>query len=575
MKCYFRLFLKKLFLFIIICNSIFNVVTGTVPPAHDWIPNEMILDRTEIPKNILLGVTIGGWSHLRHILTIANILTDRGYNVTLTKRGNFTQSQQYPKIKFISLGEKLDLSKDLEIKHLVNEKVDTGRFKAVFKNHYAAYESIFLKLKEVAETIKPDLFFCDTLNNEPCFDVAWLMKKPLVGISTTLLGLTHVPYRSDPIFGCKVNMENESFWERFRCEFITPFQFLWSYKSSFENFNKIRANYGLPSLKTPTERWQNSLFLIDSFFGFETPISLPPLYQEIGPVLPDYFPPLTPDVEKFLNSHKRTMFVALGSYLFLSAENNAKLLQSIIEVIENNIVDGVIWANIEKYRESFPSSITLSDGRIISTSNIFDNKNPNIFMTSFAPQFSILNHTNTKIFLSHSGSGSIYESLYAGTPILALPITYDQPGNAEKLESAGVALTLDKTNLDVNDIVNKVERILNDEQIQISTKRLKTLAMINSKRKYRAADLIEFTLYSSVLKQKNTIDESDNNVEKWLFKELITPDTRMGLIRGKYLDVYTAALAIIVSIILLSIFIIKNLIFGKLFKIKKSKDKND
>lgn len=66
MKCYLRSFSKKLFLFIIICNSIFNVVTGTefkqhaVPPAVGWVPSEMMLDRTEIPKNILLGVAIGG-----------------------------------------------------------------------------------------------------------------------------------------------------------------------------------------------------------------------------------------------------------------------------------------------------------------------------------------------------------------------------------------------------------------------------------------------------------------------------------------------------------------------------------
>src|SRR5204863_382941 len=120
-------------------------------------------------------------------------------------------------------------------------------------------------------------------------------------------------------------------------------------------------------------------------------------------------------------------------------------------------------------------NITLSDGRVISTSDIFDNKNPNIHMASFAPQFSILNHTNTKLFLSHSGAGSIYESLCTGTPILALPITFDQPGNAEKLESAGVALRLDKLNINVNDILDKIERIQKDEQIQSNLKRIKTL----------------------------------------------------------------------------------------------------
>ena len=123
------------------------------------------------------------------------------------------------------------------------------------------------------------------------------------------------------------------------------------------------------------------------------------MFQEIGPVLPDYFPPLTPDLEEFITSHKRTMFVALGSFLFVSPENNAKLLQSIVESIENNIIDGVIWGNIKQNQENFPPAITLSNGKIVSTSDIFDNKDPNIYIANFAPQLAILNHTNTKIFL--------------------------------------------------------------------------------------------------------------------------------------------------------------------------------
>ena len=117
-------------------------------------------------------------------------------------------------------------------------------------------------------------------------------------------------------------------------------------------------------------------------------------------MLPDYFPPLTPELEEFIASHKRTMFVALGSVLYLSPENNEKLLQSIAESIENNIIDGVIWGNIKKHQKDFPPTITLSNGKIISTSDIFNNKDPNIYITSFTPQLAILNHTNTKIFLS-------------------------------------------------------------------------------------------------------------------------------------------------------------------------------
>lgn len=116
MKCHSltkRLFSKKFLHFIILCNLFFNVVIGAdprpsaAPPVSGWLPREMNLDRTEIPKNILVVVPVGGkllfsiakfnffiskitlnliigLSHLRHILTISNILADRGYNVSKT-----------------------------------------------------------------------------------------------------------------------------------------------------------------------------------------------------------------------------------------------------------------------------------------------------------------------------------------------------------------------------------------------------------------------------------------------------------------------------------------------------------
>jgi hypothetical protein len=64
-------------------------------------------------------------------------------------------------------------------------------------------------------------------------------------------------------------MENESFWERFRCEIISPLGLIWSFKGSLDKFNEERASYGLPPLRNPFERWQTSLFLLDNFFGFE------------------------------------------------------------------------------------------------------------------------------------------------------------------------------------------------------------------------------------------------------------------------------------------------------------------
>ncbi|CAB5206758.1 unnamed protein product [Rhizophagus irregularis] len=71
-------------------------------------------------------------------------------------------------------------------------------------------------------------------------------------------------------------------------------------------------------------------------------------------------------------------------------------------------------------------------------------------------------------------------------------------GNTQKLESAGVALLLDKFTLDVNDLVNKMSVLLEDAKIKKNLKRLEVLAKINSRRKYSSSRII-FDVYGALL----------------------------------------------------------------------------
>jgi hypothetical protein len=124
--------------------------------------------------------------------------------------------------------------------------------------------------------------------------------------------------------------------------------------------------------------------------------------------------------------------------------------------------------------------------------------------------------------------------------MLILPFFGDQMGNAQKLETAGVALSLNKLTLDVNDIVNKMDFLLKDKDIKKNSKRMKFLARINSKRKYRAADLIEYILHSGSL---------DEYVNDDFLKEWVPAEFRMGFIKANNLDIYGILLGIILTII--------------------------
>ncbi|CAG8853638.1 32320_t:CDS:2, partial [Gigaspora margarita] len=241
-----------------------------------------------------------------------------------------------------------------------------------------------------------------------------------------------------------------------------------------------------------------------------------PLHQEIGPVLPDIFPGLAPDLDSFLTTHPRTLYFALGTNVFIPPQSVINLLKSFLELIKQDIIDGVIWSTLRTdVSESF--QLANSSSQI---SNILNNEYPHIHVCKFSPQFAILSHENTKLFLSHGGAASCHESIYTATPMLILPIMGDQPRNAEKVELTGMALRISKTNLKIDDIVLKVKRLLNEESFKKNAERMQFLAKINSKRKDRAADLIEIVM--------NTV--------------------KMGFIRGNYLDVYAVAILLFLAL---------------------------
>src|SRR5687767_14148583 len=112
------------------------------------------------------------------------------------------------------------------------------------------------------------------------------------------------------------------------------------------------------------------------------------------------YPPLTSALSSFLSSHKRIMYVSFSTRVYTIPENYAILLQSFLEAIDRNIIDGIIWSL--SGLENSPTTITLSDDTSLETSEILNNLYTHIHVESLeklAPQVSILNHTNTKIFL--------------------------------------------------------------------------------------------------------------------------------------------------------------------------------
>ncbi|CAG8850382.1 29399_t:CDS:1, partial [Racocetra persica] len=95
---------------------------------------------------------------------------------------------------------------------------------------------------------------------------------------------------------------------------------------------------------------------------------------------------------------------------------------------------------------------------------------------------------------------------------------------------------------------SKVKRLLNEESFKKNAERLQFLARVNSKRKYRAADLIEIVMntakYEEIKDENSRFKINNEN----LVRDWITPDSRMGFIRKKYLDVYVVAIILFLAL---------------------------
>ncbi|CAG8573163.1 5036_t:CDS:2 [Gigaspora margarita] len=468
--------------------------------------------------------------------------------VTLISPGNYTAQS----INYRSIPQVIFEIEDFNIRRRKPPEID----EAFLDNDFSKLLSVVAKIgiqsyvpyyniyKQINDEINTDLFLCDNLINDPCFDLAWKLGKPAVGISSDLSQFINSPYKSDPIVGCHANMENESFYNRFKCAILMPLMHAWFSKESLKDLNAKRANVGIDPYWDSKGRVSNRLILSNNFYGFEVPSSDSPLHQNIGPVIPDTFPGITPVLDSFLNTHPRTIYFALGTNVIISPQNVITILKSFLELIDQNVIDGVIWSTV-RTDTSESLQLTNSSSQI---SSILNNEHPHIHISKFSPQFAILSHINTKLFLSHGGAASCHESMYTATPMLVLPIMGDQPRNAEMLESAGIALTISKANLKIDDIVSKVKRLLNEISFKRNAERLQFLVKVNSKRKYRAADLIEIVM--NTVKYQGVKDENggfkvDNEN---LLRDWITADTRMGFIRGKYLDIYGAAIILFLAL---------------------------
>lgn len=412
----------------------------------------------------------------------------------------------------------------------------------------ASWPDVYAGLKSLCldKTSRPEFIIADFF-----VDAAALDMQVEFGVPCAVV-YPQVPFLMAPVSyipgqpGFQVDMtaltsEHASLWARLRNEMVIfwglPHILPWM---RWQKAMRRRAGvmHQLPSGPKPS-----FLVLVNSFFGLEIPKDLPPLIAAIGPVLADEYPPLDSTFSSFLDSHSRTVYIALGTHVILPETDVLKIFSGLIHAMDAGLINGVIWSVSKTPRKEFNVAQNLhrADGEIINVGDVLAGKHPDFSIPLFAPQRSILDHSNTALYLTHGGGSSAQEALFHGVPVLTLGVFFDQLSNSAKLRMAGVGLSLDKFHFSPEEICAKLGELIQDKSGHIarSVERMKRIARVASRRKYLAADLVEEVMYDTELR----FDESGKEL---LPMHLQTADVRMSSWRARNWDLYSVVVGMLV-----------------------------
>ncbi|XP_049964203.1 UDP-glucosyltransferase 2-like [Schistocerca serialis cubense] len=99
----------------------------------------------------------------------------------------------------------------------------------------------------------------------------------------------------------------------------------------------------------------------------------------------------------------------------------------------------------------------------------------NVLARKWMPQNDVLNHPNVRLFITHSGLMGTQEALWAGVPMLCMPMFGDQFLNALKVESLGAGIKLEYKDITHQSLTSAMDALLNDPRYRERAKQLSRL----------------------------------------------------------------------------------------------------
>jgi UDP:flavonoid glycosyltransferase YjiC (YdhE family) len=109
-------------------------------------------------------------------------------------------------------------------------------------------------------------------------------------------------------------------------------------------------------------------------------------------------------------------------------------------------------------------------------------------VVEYAPQLEVI--ARADLTITHGGLNTVLDSLSYGVPVVAIPITFEQPGNGARVRWTGTGEVVPISRLTVAKLQTAIQRVLSEESYLQNAKRIQQ-AIAKAGGVKRAADVIE------------------------------------------------------------------------------------
>ncbi|MFF4948338.1 glycosyltransferase [Streptomyces chattanoogensis] len=421
----------------------------------------------ESARRPILFVSLPESGLLNPLLVLAGELSRQGvadlwFATDEPRRNDVKRIAEGSPVEFASLGEvDSEMSAVTWSDEIYREVTQPSRFKAhraVVRHTYrpGLQAEKFRRLQAVIDEVRPALMVIDCISSF-AVDAAIARKIPYVLSvpflpSNVLTAHTHFAKsytpRGFPVphtglsrrMTLAQRVTNELFKLRTFAMFLNP-----RLGKVLAEDNRRRKELGLPAASFMARIEHADLVLCNSIAELDYPFDIPKKMRLVGAMVPPL--PEAPDDQDllpWLDAQSSVVYVGLGTITRLTREQ----VGSMVEVARR--LEGrhqVLWKLPSEQQHLLPPKESLPG---------------NLRIESWVPsQMDVLAHPKVKVFFSHGGGNGYNEGMYFGKPLVVRPLWVDCYDQAVRGQDFGISLTLDQPqNLDVNDVVDKLTRVL-------------------------------------------------------------------------------------------------------------------